>query len=280
MTPLHLSSIHIYPIKATQGIARAEAVVETRGLQHDRRWMLVDEGGTFLTQREHPRLALVRTAVEPVSLRVNAPGMEPLAVARPGAEAPRLRVRVWKNTLTAAEADGTAHAWFSAYLGFHCRLVYMDDAAVRRVDQRYTVADGLVSFADGYPLLLTSEASLADLNARLDDPVPMNRFRANLVVSGAPAFAEDQWSQVRIGAVLFHVVKPCARCVVTTINQETAGRGKEPLRTLRTFRRHGRKVHFGENLIPAMRGVIRVGDPLVVVARRGEGVPAVFPGNE
>jgi hypothetical protein len=172
----------------------------------------------------------------------------------------------------AAEAEPAAHAWFSRYLGFDCRLVYMDEAAHRPVDPQYAPEGREVSFADGYPLLLTAEASLADLNARLDAPVPMNRFRPNLVVAGGMAFAEDGWSRVRIGAVPFQVVKPCARCVVTTIDPQTAAQGKEPLRTLSRFRRRQGKVFFGENLIPEQPGIVRVGDPVEVLAWRPTGV--------
>lgn len=263
-----LTSIHIYPIKATRGLDLDEAVVEARGLAHDRRWMLVDENGMFLTQREHPRLALVHVQVQPSHLSLQAPSMDPLTVPFPGRDAARLPVQIWKDTLTAAGAAPAAHAWFSRYLDFPCRLVYMDEAAVRPVDPAYNTGGDEVSFADGYPVLLTSEASLADLNTRLDAPVPMTRFRPNLVISGFEAFAEDRWSRVRIGAMVFRVVKPCARCVVITVDQQTAAQGKEPLRTLNRFRKQDGKVCFGENLIADQPGVVRVGDPVEVVAER------------
>ncbi len=268
----HLSSIHIYPIKATRGVTLGEATVEPRGLAHDRRWMLVDEHGTFLTQREHARLALVHVQVQPqvqpLHLAVMAPSMTPLTVPFPGRDATRRSVRIWKDKVSVVEAEEAAHAWFSRYLGIGCRLIYMDETAVRPVDPRYDTGGDEVSFADGYPLLLTSKASLADLNTHLDRPTPMNRFRPNLVVSGFDAFAEDRWSRVRIGAVLFNVVKPCERCVVTTIDQQTATSGKEPLRTLNRLRRQGGKVLFGENLIPDGPGVVRVGDAVEVVEWR------------
>ena len=262
-------SIHIYPIKATQRLDLDETVVEARGLAHDRRWMLVDENGMFLTQRNHARLALIRAQVRVQQLSLQAPLMEPLTVPFPGRDAVRLPVQIWRDTVTAAVAVPVAHDWFSRFLGFPCRLVYMDDAAVRPVDPAYDTGGDVVSFADGYPLLLTSEASLADLNTRLDAPIPMTRFRPNLVVAGFEAFAEDRWHRVRIGAMVFHVVKPCARCVVTTIDQQTATPGKEPLRTLSRFRKQDGKVYFGENLIPEQPGVVRVGDPVEVIAERG-----------
>jgi len=258
-----LSSIHIYPIKATGGVGLDEAIVEPRGLAHDRRWILVDETGTFLTQRQHARLALIRAQVRVSHLEVRAPAMELLTAPFPDAGAARQSVGVWKDEVDSAMANEAAHAWFSRFLGVACRLVYMDERAVRPVDPRYAVGPDEVSFADGYPLLLTSEASLAVLNARLDVPVPMTRFRPNLVVDGFEAYAEDQWRQVRIGEVLFHVVKSCARCVVTTIDQQTAAQGKEPLKTLGAFRRRDGQVYFGMNLIPDKPGVVRVGDGVV-----------------
>ncbi len=267
-----ITSIHIYPIKATRGVPLGEAAVEPRGLAHDRRWLLVDEHDRFLTQRDHARLALVHVQVQPAGLDVQAPSMEPLTVPYPGRDAARRPVRIWKDDVNAVEAEVAAHAWFSRYLGIDCRLVYMDEAAVRPVDPAYDTGGDEVSFADGYPLLLTSDASLADLNTRLDAPVPMSRFRPNLVVSGFDAFAEDRWSRVRIGEMFFHVVKPCARCVVTTIDQQTAVGGKEPLRTLNRFRRQNGKVYFGENLIPEAPGVIRVGDAVEVLAWRASTV--------
>ncbi len=260
---LVLSSIHIYPIKATGGVGLDEAVVEPRGLAHDRRWLLVDETGTFLTQRQHARLALIRARVRESHRDVRAPAMDTLTVPFPATGAARQSVRIWKNEVDAAIADEATHAWFSRFLGVACRLVYMDERAVRPVDPQYAVGPDEVSFADGYPLLLTSEASLAALNARLDVPVPMTRFRPNLVVVGFDAFAEDQWRQVRLGAVLFHVVKPSARCVVTTIDQQTAAQGKEQLKTLGAFRRWDGQVYFGMNLIPDKPGVVRVGDGVV-----------------
>lgn len=261
-----LQELYLYPIKSTHAVSVQEAAVEARGLAHDRRWMLVDADGRFLSQRELPALVRVQAYVVPAGLRITAPGTAPLEVARPAAEAPRLAVRIWKNTVEAALAEAPAHAWFSRVLGRPCRLVFMDEAARRPVDPTYAVGDDYVSFADGYPLLLTTQASLEALNARLATPVPMNRFRPNVVISGVGAFAEDGWQRIRIGAVTFHVVKPCARCAITTTDQQTGAVGVEPLRTLATFRRRDGKVYFGQNLIPQDRGVIRAGDAVTVLA--------------
>jgi len=245
------------------------AKVEQRGLAHDRRWLLVDASGRFISQREHARLALMEVDVTASGLRVQGPDVSPLSIKRPSSALPRRTVQIWDDTMEAVLADPEAHAWFSEVLGADCQLVYMDAAAVRPVDAAYAVRpSNEVSFADGYPVLLTTEASLADLNARLDTPVPMNRFRPNLVVADCAPFEEDTWQQIRIGEVLFHGVKPCARCVVTTIDQASGVAGKEPLRTLATFRKQGSKVYFGQNLIPDAPGTIRVGDTVEVVTRR------------
>lgn len=263
-----LQAIRRYPIKGVKPQHLEAAKVEQRGLAHDRRWLLVDADGRFISQREHAGLALVDVEVTPTGLRVQAPGTKPLSVQQPFHETRRLTVQIWNDAVEAVLADEPVHRWFSEVVGFECHLVYMDEKAVRPVDATYAVRPtDEVNFADGYPVLLTTEASLADLNARLATPVPMNRFRPNLVVAGCEAFEEDTWRQIRIGEVLFHVVKPCARCVVTTIDQASGSAGKEPLRTLATFRKQGNKVYFGQNLIPDAPGTLRVGDQVEIVAR-------------
>jgi uncharacterized protein YcbX len=263
---LTVQALIIYPIKSTRGWAVSSVEVEARGLKHDRRWMLVRPDGTALTQRELPHLARIAAAPTGEGLRVSAPGLPPLDVSTPGPHAPRLTVTLWKARVAGTPAGDEAHRWFSEYLGVEARLVHMSGQTVRPVDPRYAVGAAHVSFADGYPLLLTTMASLDDLNRRLDAALPMRRFRPNVVVAGAEPYAEDRWRTIRVGAVGFHVVKPCARCVVTTTDPETGARGKEPLRTLATYRRKNGKVYFGQNLIPGGRGTIRVGDAVTVLA--------------
>jgi len=273
-----LSSIHVYPLKSASGTAPDEADVERRGLAGDRRWMLVDGDGTFLSQRSHPRLALIDVSTTPHSLRLSAPDQSSIDVPRPAASAATRTVTVWGDAVEAALAAADAHAWCSAFLDADVRLVYMPEAGRRAVDSEYAVQeDDIVSFADGYPLLLTTTASLADLNRRLDAPLPMNRFRPNVVVDGTAAWAEDAWRRIRIGEVTFRAVKPCGRCAVTTTDQQTAARGKEPLKTLATFRRgpDTGKVYFGWNLIPEAPGRLRVGDAVEVLER---GAPPRFGG--
>lgn len=275
-----LSSIHVYPLKSASGIAPDAADVERRGLAGDRRWMLVDGDGTFLSQRSHPRLALIGVEATNQGLRLTAPARPPLDVPRPDAAAPAQtqRVTVWGDDVDAVAAADAAHAWCSAFLDTDVRLVFMPTSSRRAVDANYAVQDDdIVSFADGYPLLLTTTASLADLNDRLDAPLPMDRFRPNVVIDGADAWAEDAWHRLRIGDIVFRSVKPCSRCAVTTTDQQTTERGKEPLKTLATFRRDPAtgKVYFGWNLIPETAGRLRAGDPVEVLER---GAPPRFGG--
>jgi uncharacterized protein YcbX len=276
----HLASVHIYPLKGTRAVDLDESVVEPWGLAGDRRWLLVDSGGRFISQREEPTLARVAVRYDGVphgqgaghvgSISVSAAGHEPRSIAAPAPEtAELLKVSVWSSTVLAAAAGGEADEWFSAYLGRAVRLVYLDDPTRRPVDQQYGAEDDVVSFADGYPLLLTSVDSLDALAGWLveagDDPVPMNRFRPNVVVAGADPWSEDQWRRIKIGSVLFRVAKPCGRCVVTTIDQATAQRGSQPLKMLGHRRRFGQQLVFGQNIIPDSPGVIRVGDQVQIL---------------
>jgi len=273
---LTVASLHVYPLKSAAGIDVKNATVERRGLAGDRRWMLVDGDGVFLSQRDYPRLALVQVIPSDDGLRITAPGKPTLNIPVPGPAAARLPVEVWGDGVTAAAAADAAHAWFADVLDADVRLVYMPDDSRRAVEAAYAVqADDVVSFADGYPLLLTTQASLSDLNERLNAPLPMDRFRPNVVVAGAKPWAEDTWRRLRIGQVTFRAVKPCGRCAVTTIDQQTATRGKEPLTTLARFRRDPAtgKVNFGWNLIPETLGPIRVGDAVEIMEQ--EAAPAL-----
>jgi uncharacterized protein len=263
----HLSGLYVYPIKSCRGISLDAWDVDGRGLRLDRRWMLVDENGRFLSQRELPRMALIGVRIGPEHLAVDAPGMPSLEVPFGPATNDPVPTRVWNDVVMASPAIAEAGRWFSAFLGVKCALVRLSESSTRPVDPDYGGPEDQVHLADGFPFLLTSEASLADLNERLDRPLPMNRFRPNLVVEGCGPFAEDGWDVVRIGAMTFRVVKACTRCVITTVDQGTAATAREPLRTLATFRREGNKVLFGQNLIhDEDRGTLRVGDPVEVVA--------------
>ncbi|GAA2912230.1 MOSC domain-containing protein [Streptomyces mexicanus] len=268
-----LQSLHVHPVKAFRAVGLREAVVEPWGLAGDRRWVLIDDGGKVVTQRQQPHLALAAAELLPGGgLRLSAPGQEAITVPVPSPGA-TVTVQVFGDKVEAVPAGAAAHAWCSALVGAGTRLVHMDDPATRRpVDPQYALPGETVGFADGYPLLLTSRASLDSLNALIaegdraeEGPVPMNRFRPNVVVAGAPAWAEDDWQRVRIGEVVFRVAKPCGRCVVTTTDQATAERGKEPLRTLGRHRRFGGDLVFGQNLVPESTGTLRVGDPVTVL---------------
>jgi len=265
--------IFIYPVKSTHRIRVAEAAVNPWGLQHDRRWMVVDDAAGFLTQREEPRLAQVQADITSEGLVLTAPGMAALAVAFPeGAEED---VTTWNDSVRSVAADELSGTWFTRYLGRPCRLVYMRDPYARPADATFARPGSVVSFADGYPLLMTSEASLADLNRRMSEAVPMTRFRPNVVIDGRTAFEEDTWKRIRIGQMAFDVVKPCTRCVITTIDQESGHPvGREPLRKLNEFRKYGGNVYFGENLVPVNAGTIRVGDEVELLERRAAAMPS------
>jgi uncharacterized protein YcbX len=266
-----LSAINIYPIKSLGGIALREARVERRGLRYDRRWMLVNTDNKFITQREHPRMALVSIRVKPEGLEASAPGMKPLSIPFDLKTAASVTVTVWQSTCESLTVGEFADLWFSRFLGAACRLVYMPDETRRLVNTSYAVHDGdIASFADGYPFHLIGEASLEDLNTRLAAAVPMNRFRPNFVVTGSGPFEEDNWRKIRIGTTLFHVVKPCERCQITTVDQQTGERtGREPLHQLAQYRAENNKVLFGQYLIAETEdGILRVGDKIEVINRK------------
>lgn len=257
-----LSGLFIYPIKACAGIALERAAVVERGLDADRRYMIVDRNGKFVTQRELPRLCLVHTSLDGERLTISAPGMGSLSLPRALDAGERVPFQVWSSQGSALrQAEGSS--WFSELVGDEMQLVYMPDDERRAVNPARARPGDLVSFADAYPLLLISEESLADLNTRLDEPLEMRRFRPNLVISGAEPYAEDRMSSLRIGNVSFRGVKRCDRCSVTTVNPETGERGKEPLRTLAQYRLEDRKVWFGMNLIHDRQGQLTVGDLVV-----------------
>ena len=259
-----LTGLSIYPVKGLKAVDLEAAEVEPWGLAHDRRWMIVDPQGQFITQRQDPRLALLSVGLLPAGIRLSLPGKGAIDIALPPPDTEQIEVFVWRDRVIATPGGAHADSWLTEVLGWPCRLVYMSNPdRARPVDPDFGAADDRVSFADGFPILATAQASLGDLNARLDESVPMNRFRPNLVVSGGDAWAEDKWRRVRIGSVVFRAVKDCARCIVTTIDQVTSEKSplNEPIRTLATFRRKaGGRIIFGQNLVPDGGGVLRIGD--------------------
>ena len=260
---LQLTALNIYPIKSAHGITLAESEVDGFGLRYDRRWMVVDDSGQFLSQRSHSRLALVVPSIRGDKLRVNAPGMPTLEMPLHPSAAVRTVVAVWDDVCSASWVGESAAQWFSDFLDCPCSLVHMTEDAVRPADPAFAPTGSMVSFADGFPFLLISEESLADLNGRLAEPLPMNRFRPNLVVAGGEPYDEDHWTQLEIGGIRLRVVKPCGRCVVTTTDQTTGERGKEPLRTLATYRKRDGEVMFGQNVLHEGQGQLRVGDAVI-----------------
>jgi uncharacterized protein YcbX len=268
MAAITLSGINVYPVKSAAGIVLSTARVDARGLAGDRRWMAVDENRTFLTQRTHPRLALVSVAIAPEGVILTAPHVPALAVSVPSPGAPAVRVRVWHDVCDAVPAGDEPAGWLSRVVGVACELVYMPEISHRAVAARGAEPAADIGFADAFPFLLISEGSLADLNRRLEHPLPMNRFRPNLVVRGCSPYAEDEWRRITIAGIVFHVVKPCSRCTTTTVDQTTGERGREPLATLATYRRVGNQVMFGQNLVHEGTGELAVGDKVVVVEPR------------
>jgi uncharacterized protein len=262
MAQLNLTGLTTYPIKSAAGVSLSTWEVDAFGLRYDRRWMVIDDGGQAITQRELPRLALVRPAFRDDCLLVEAPRMPPLELPLELGWSVTTTATVWDDTCTAAWLGEGPAKWFSAVLGRSCSLVYMPDSTVRPANPAFAPADTRVSFADAFPFLMISEESLADLNARMPVPLPMNRFRPNLVIAGGSPFVEDFLEQFTIGEIRFRRVKACDRCAIPTTDQETGERGKEPLRTLATYRKHGSKVFFGQNLVHSGVGRLSVGSVL------------------
>src|SRR5690606_28029783 len=265
-----VTAINVYPIKSCGGIARQSAEVRARGLVSDRRYMLVDADGTFITQRRHPRLALTRVADDgDDGFRVDAPGHSTLRLPWVWPSGPRVEVPVWRARVPATALPDEIGAWFEDLVEMPCRIVYMPDGWHRAVPNEAAAPGDEVSFADAAPMLLTSEASLEDLCSRLPSPISMRRFRPNIVVDGDGPFVEDGWRRIAIGETELEVAWPSTRCVLTTIDPDTGVKDPagEPLRTLRTFRRGPNGVLFGQNVIPRRLGTIRVGDRVEVLER-------------
>ena len=264
MDEVRVSGLFVYPVKGCRGLALDAARVGDRGFVHDREWMVVGPDGGFLSQRTHPRMALAEVALTDELLVVRAPGMADLVLPLGGGGAARRPVTIWRDTVEAVSAGPAAAAWFSAFLGLDCELVRMPATTHRQVEPNRARPGDLVGFADAYPFLLISQGSLDELNRRLCEPLPMDRFRPNLVVDGCAPHTEDGWRTFAVGTVTFRVAKPCARCVVTTVDQRTGERADEPLGTLATYRLRDGKLLFGQNLIHDGRGMLCLGDRCVV----------------
>lgn len=265
---LTISQLIIYPIKSLGAIELQESKVTARGLAYDRRWLLVDENNHFITQRENTKMALIDVVfAENDGLLVShrTKNIAPLFMPFIPQTTDIQKVVVWEDEIAAIRVSDEADAWFSDVLEKDCRLMYQPDESIRLIDPDYAITGNEhSSFADGYPILLVGQASLDDLNSRLVEKITMNRFRPNIVFSGGEPFQEDKIKTFSVQNAKFAGVKPCARCVLTTINPSTAEKGKEPLATLATYRKSGNKILFGQNVVVHQEGVIRVGDEIVI----------------
>jgi hypothetical protein len=267
---LQVSQLYIYPIKSLGGIASPAVNITDRGFEHDRRWMLVDDHGRFISQREVAAMALLKVELTTNGLKVyhQYESTDILSIPFAAYSNHSISVKIWDSSCEAVLVSKEADEWFSQKLNLSCKLVYMTDDTKINIDERYNINNSINSFSDGYPILMIGEASLNDLNSKTTETIPMNRFRPNLVFTGGDAFIENTMKEFEINGQKFHGVKPCARCVVTTIDQSTAIKGKEPLRTLATYRNANNKIYFGENVIAANIGQINIGDTINILQRK------------
>ena len=263
---LTVTELYIYPIKSLGGIAVNSASLTDRGFENDRRWMLVDTNNQFLSQREVNAMALLKVQLTEQGLLVknsSVTGAELLVPFQPATDE-TFTVTVWSSHCRAQRVSDAADAWFSKQLGMACKLVYMPDSTHRYVDSRYAHSKEITSFSDAYPLLLISQASLDELNSRLPAPISMNRFRPNIVFNGGTPFLEDSMKHFEINGITLFGVKPCSRCVITTIDQQTGEKSKEPLKTLSSYRLKYNKTYFGQNVVYEGKGVISIGDVITI----------------
>ncbi len=266
MSRLTLTEIWIYPIKSLGGIRLKKANVKQKGLVYDRRWMLVDESGRFLTQREHPEMSQFLLAMESDQLTiVNRVSGQFIVLDMKGENSGEsMPVIIWDDVVEAIEVSQEHSQWFSDQLNIKCKLVFFPETNARPVDPKYAMQNEHVSLADGYPFLIIGQSSLDDLNKRLQEPIPMNRFRPNFVFTGGMPYEEDSWKKFSIGKSRFVGLKPCGRCVLPNVNQQTGLKGLEPLATLATYRKTGSKIFFGQNLVAIDYDEVHEGDEIAL----------------
>jgi uncharacterized protein len=265
-----ISALYIYPIKSLGGITVDETLVEARGFEHDRRWVLVDKNNRFLSQREHAQMALISVSLEESGLKIQhqklriAPTLIPFKPQTTDFQS----ITVWDDTINCQRVSDEADAWFSGVLGQEARLFYQPEESIRIVDQKYATESDHTSLSDGFPVLIISEASMDFLNEKSSETIEIQRFRPNIVFKNSIPHEEDSFADIAINDVLFEGAKPCARCIMTTINPATAEKGKEPLKSLTAYRKWGNKILFGENLLIKKTGKIAIGDTLNVLSRK------------
>ena len=265
---LEVSELFIYPIKSLGGISVSTAVVTDRGLQYDRRWILADSSNEFMTQREFAEMALLQVEILEDGLKVFHKKKETSILIPFEPTSETISVQVWSDRCKGIVVDKKSSEWFSDVLGKYCRLVYMPEETKRKVDGRYALNKEITNFSDGYPFMTIGQSSLDDLNSRLEEKLPINRFRPNIVFTGGAAYEEDGWAHFTINDINFYGVKLCARCAITTINQDNIKKGKEPLKTLATYREKNNKIYFGQNLLHYGEGALRVGDEVKLIERK------------
>lgn len=260
-----LGQIYIYPIKSLAGISVKQWSVTKTGLQYDRKWMLVDAQGKFLSQRSLPRMALIKTQIVNQQLILSAPGQLDLAIdlQTPAGKADH-KVTIWNDQCSAQPVSPEANLWFSSFLKTACTLVYQPEKNIRSVDQKYAQTTDQTSFSDGFPFLIVAQASLALLNEQMGLTLSMRRFRPNLVINDCLAYAEDNWRKIDIGEISFRLPKPCSRCSVPQIHPDTALSDKEPLRTLSRTRKWNNSVYFGQNALHDNQGLLQIGDQVII----------------
>jgi uncharacterized protein YcbX len=263
---MHVKSLHYYPVKSWFGIDVSSAIICERGFENDRVFMVVDKQNVFMTQRDHPKMALIKPDISKKTITFSAPDM-PLFSLNFSDTGTDENVVVWKDRCQAIDQGKEAANWLSTFLETSCKLVMMKKSFHRKLDPDFALSEkNQTGFADGYPFLLISQESLNDLNARLTTAIPMNRFRPNIVIEGCGAYDEDNWQRIKIGDITFDLVKPCVRCAVTTTDQSTLEKSKEPLATLATYRVSPLGgVIFGQNLIHHNTGILNVGDKIEIL---------------
>lgn len=264
MTAFVLKQMFIYPVKSLAGIAVKQWPVTEKGLLYDRKWMLIDEQQQFLSQRRLPEMALIKTALTDEALILSAPGMNDIALPLQPADGEIIPSQIWHDNCEARSVSVAANQWLSEFLQLKCRLVYQPDDLIRAVDPHYARPGDKVGFADGFPFLILSDASLAALNATMNLNLAMERFRPNLVISGCDSYAEDSWREISIGAIEFRLPKPCSRCSVPAIDPQTAQVGKEPLTTLNRLRKWQNKIYFGQNALHNNCGILSIGNEVLI----------------
>lgn len=279
---IQISQLFIYPVKSLGGISVPSAQLTDRGFKYDRRWMLVDEQNQFMTQRQFPQMALLQTSISDEGISVvhkNDTGKK-IEIHFSAFTNEMIKVKIWDDYCEAMPAEKFINQWFSEMLQFSCRLVYMPDDSFRKVDARYAVHENdITNLSDAYPLLIIGQSSLDELNNRLEIPLPMNRFRPNIVITGTDPNEEDEMEEFMIGGIHFYGVKLSERCVITTINQDSLEKSKEPLKTLSTYRMLNNKIYFGQNIIFDKTGMVKLGDEITVVKKKARLPFQVLPKN-